>query len=339
MSDATEATRPPLSVVIPARDGMAELDPVLEALLPEAGASGTEVLIVGDVDGPRDGGVLRLIPVSEPDILVLRRHGLALARGEVVAMGEDHAVPRPGWCEAVIRAHSERPDADAVVGCLANGTDETVAGRANFLAFASPWQPPMATLPGGRPPPSSVLSLKRSVLRGIEGEAPGWFEADLLPALFEEGRMVADDRIVVDHFQDHGSIWSIRNSFHSARSSYGYARAGLDPASRREVARWALTHIPRHRRSEAGEGLRGARMGASESVLLSMIALASGLGAAAGLLTGPGLAPTESPNLGGSAALRHGPGGRLEAVGGSVLATRQGETRDREDRDRGGEQV
>src|SRR5262249_45304077 len=147
------------------------------------------------------------------------------ARGAIVAIGEDHAVPRPGWCEAVIRAHAERPEAPAIVGCLVNATDATVAGHANFLAFAAPWQPPMPTLPPKRPPPSSTLSLKRSALEGIEDEAPGWFEAGLLPALFEEGRLVADDRIVVDHHQDHGGLWSVVNAFHSARSSYGFERS------------------------------------------------------------------------------------------------------------------
>jgi hypothetical protein len=290
MSAPTEIPRPPLSVVIPTRDGLAELDPVLDALLPAAETSGAEVLVVGDVGTaqPLSEGPLRLIPMPEPDILVLRRQALAEARGEIIAIGEDHAVPRPEWCDAVIRAHTERPDADAVVGCLVNGTDKTLVGRANFLAFASPWQPPMATLPSGRPPPASALSLKRGVLRGIAREAPGFFEAGLLPALFEEGRMVADDRIVVDHFQDHGSLWSIRNSFHSTRSSYGYERSKLNTASRRALARWAVAEIPRHRRSEAREALNGSPMRGAESALFSVISVAAGLGAAAGLMIGPG---------------------------------------------------
>jgi hypothetical protein len=287
--NGTEPSRPPLSVVIPTRDGVAELASVLEALVPGAEASGAEVLIVGDVDETAPPATcVRLLPVPESDILVLRRQGLAEATGEVVAIGEDHAVPAPDWCEAVIRAHAELPEAAAVVGCLVNGTDATVTGRANFLAFAAPWQPPMATLPSGRPPPCSTLSLKRDMLRGIEAEAPGWFEAGLLPALFEEGRMVADDRIVVDHYQDNGSFWSIRNAFHSARSSYGYERTRHVPQGRREVVRWAVGGVPRRLRAEAREGHRGSRMRASESALISTITLAAGLGAAAGVLLGPG---------------------------------------------------
>lgn len=289
-SHDTGRPRPPLSVVIPARDGLAEVTPVLEALIPTAKATGAEVLIVGDtgVAKPPPGDPVRLIHMPVTDMLALRRRALEEARGDVVAVGEDHAVPRADWCVAVIRAHAEHPEAAAVVGCLINATDATLAGRANFLAFAAPWQPPMTALPIGRPPPSSVLSFKRSALEGIGSEAPGWFEADLIPSLFAEGMMVADDRIVVDHFQDHGSFWSIQNAFDSARSSYGYERSKLVPASRRKLARWAIGGIPSRLRKEAREGSRGTRMTAPESALIALIAIAAGLGGAAGTMLGPG---------------------------------------------------
>ena len=143
----------------------------------------------------------------------------------------------------MIRAHAEHPEAAAVAGCLVNATDATVVGRANFLAFAAAWQPPMPTLPGGRPPPASALSFKRDALEGIGSHEPGWLEGELIPSLFEEGLMAADDRIVVDHHQDHGGLWSLVNGFHSARCSYGRHRDGLTPAARRRLARLG---DPRH---------------------------------------------------------------------------------------------
>jgi hypothetical protein len=290
MGGESERARPPLSVVIPAREGIEEVAPVLEVLLPVAEAAGAELLVVGDVGGasPPPGDRVRLVNLPVADMLVLRRQGLAEASGEVVAIGEDHAVPRPDWCRAVIRAHAEHPSTAAVVGCLVNATDATVAGRANFLAFAAPWQPPMPTLPGGRPPPSSALSLKRAVLEGIGSRPPGWFEADLIPSLFAAGRMVADERIVVDHHQDHGSFWSIRNAYHSARSSYGYERSKLEPARRREVARWAIDGIPRRLWREAREATNGTRMPPLESALIATLAIAAGIGGAAGTLLGSG---------------------------------------------------
>jgi hypothetical protein len=283
-------SRPPLSVVIPVREGLAEIAPVLEALLPGAEAVGAEVLVVGELeaDATPPADLVRLLRMPVADMLALRRRALGEAEGEVVAVGEDHAVPRADWCETVIRAHAEHPEALAVVGCLVNATDGTLAGRANFRAFASPWQPPMPELPPRRPPPSSTLSFKRAALEGIESEAPGWFEAGLIPSLFEEGKMVADERIAVDHFQDHGSLWSIRNSYDSARSSYGYEHSRLDAAGRRRLARWTIAGIPRGLRAEVAEALNGWPMSLPESALIALIAIAAGLGGAAGTLRGPG---------------------------------------------------
>lgn len=282
--------RPPLSIVIPARGGLEEAGPVLQALSAALIATGAEVVVVGDSDGTTapPGDRVRLIHAPVADMLALRRRGIEEARGEVVAIGEDHAVPRADWCRAVIRAHAEHPEAAAIVGCLVNATDRTLAGRANFLAFAAPWQPPMATLPSGRPPPSSVLSLKRTALEGIGSKPPGWFEADLIPSLFSEGMMVADDRIVADHFQDHGSLWSIRNAFDSARSSYGYERSKLAPAGRRKLARWTIGGIPRGLRAEAREASADLRMPRTEAALIALIAIAAGLGGAVGSMLGPG---------------------------------------------------
>jgi hypothetical protein len=287
-----EAERPPLSVVIPVRGPLEEIAQVIEAVAPGAREIGAEVVVVGSVDGaepPADS--VRLVPVDSDDLLELHRIGIDEARGEVIAIGEDHAVPLPGWCETVVRAHSEHPRAAAVVGCLVNATDSTVAGRANFLAFAAPWQPPMPTLPEERPPPASALTFKRNALGGIAAHGAGWLEGELIPSLFDRGQMVADGRIVVEHFQDHGSLWSILNAFHSARSSYGAAQEAQPLARRLEVARWAFREIPRRQRREAREGSVGKGTGVAESALIALIACAAGAGAVAGSLLGPGRSP------------------------------------------------
>jgi hypothetical protein len=287
-----DPSKPPLSVVIPTRGGLEEIAPVLEVLGPAADAIGAELLIVGNTDGAEPPpGPIRLVSMPVANIYALRHRGIADARGRVVAIGEDHAIPRDGWCEAVIRAHAEHPEAGAVASCLVNATDATTAGRANFLAFAAAWQPPMRTLPFGRPPPSSALSFKREALEGAGSAEVGWLECELIPLLFAQGSMVADERIVVDHYQDHGGLWSIRNAFDSARSSYGYQRARLDSTERRRVARWALGRVPAQLRSEARAAAQEARVGAADSALIALISSAAGVGGAAGALLGPGRSP------------------------------------------------
>jgi hypothetical protein len=277
--------RPPLSAIIAIRGGLAEIEPVLAALLPQARATGAEVVVVGRAEDAARAGV-RLVRVDDDNIFRLRLTGIKAARGEVVAIGEDHAVPRPDWCEAVIRAHGERPEIPAVAGCLVNATTETVGGRGNFLAFAAPYQPPMPELPGERPPPLSALSFKREALDELDGTL-GRFEAVLVPRLFAEGRMAADDRIVVDHHQDHGVLWAVVNGFHGARAAYGYLRAEQGAGDRLRQARWSLANWPRRLLAEARSEC-GSR---AELMLVGLVGAGVGLGGAVGSLAGPGRSP------------------------------------------------
>jgi hypothetical protein len=103
-----EGERPPLSVVIPAREGIRELDAVLAELLPQAREAAAEVIVSGGVAGVAPDGV-RLLPSAETSILGLRLAGVRAAEGELVAIGEDHAVPMPGCIAGIIDAHREHP--------------------------------------------------------------------------------------------------------------------------------------------------------------------------------------------------------------------------------------
>jgi hypothetical protein len=277
--------RPPLSLVIPVREGWHEIDAVLEALMPQACGTGCEVIVTGAIAGPAPPGV-RAVPMPTGNFFLMRMRGVLAARGEIVAIGEDHAVPRPDWCESVIRAHAEHPEAGAVAGCFVNATSSSLAGRANFLSFAAPFAPPMPVLPTLRPPPVALVSFKRAALSDVD-ETPGRLEAVILPRLFRERRIAADDRILVDHHQDHGLGWSVTNAFHGARSSYGYQRDRLTPRERRRLAAWSLRHWPPRTWSEAGQ----ASPSAAERAVVGVIGLAVGTGAALGSLTGPGRSP------------------------------------------------
>jgi hypothetical protein len=277
--------RPPLSVVIPTRESLDTLEPVLLALEQQVVRTGTEVLVVGRVEAPAQGWA-RVVVIDDDDIFRLRMLGLREASGAVVAIGEDHALPSDDWCEAIVRAHDEHPDAPAVVGAMRNGSAATRGGRSNFLAFAAPYIAPMPTLRSRRPPPSSIVSFKSSAL-GAAREQPGYLESTLLPRLFEEGRCAADDRIVIDHFQDHGVCWAAANAFHSARASYGAARAGLRREERLYAARWSVANWPRLILGDA----RTAGASALDLAAVAAIACAAAAGAASGSLAGPGRSP------------------------------------------------
>jgi hypothetical protein len=281
------ADRPPLSVIVTVREED-EIGEVLDALLPQAQRTGAEILVVGRANGSLPGAV-RVVPIDDRNVFRLRMVGLREARGEVVAIGEDHAVPRPDWCESVLRAHAEHPDVPCVAGCLVNATDQTPGGRVNFLAFATHYSPPMPELPPF-PPPVSALSFKREVLRQLDDRL-GRFETELVPRLFTEGGMVADDRARVDHYQDHGVVWSVCNGFHSARGSYGYHRAALTWRARLHLAGWCLLVWPRRILRSVRAAARRQPVSRAEWALLVALAIAFALGGAVGSLAGPGSSP------------------------------------------------
>jgi len=282
---------PRLSVVIATRHSFSSLGVLLDVVLPQVRAVGGEVVIVGGggEEGIKNDALVRFVPMATDDLLVLRARGFAEAGGEIIAIGEDHAFPMAGWAAGITRAHAEHPDVPIVIGCLVNATNRTAAARANFLAFAAPFAPPMPSLPD-RPPPISVVSIKRDALTRF-GETTGSFETTLLPQLFAEGKMVADDRIQVEHHQAFGIVRSIRNGFGVARASYGYAYSASPSRERRKVARWALTHIAQRAVREARAERARARSRRRDLVVVAMIGCATALGAAVGTLVGAGRAP------------------------------------------------
>ena len=280
----------PLTVIVATRDGARQLEPVLAALTPQLRASGADAVVVcGSREEAPDGldGAVTWIATEGRNILELRQIAVEHARGVVLAFGEDHAVPGPGWVDAILRAHREHPYAAMVVGCLVNATDATVAGRANFLAFAAPFAPPMKTLPS-RPPPFSTVSIKQRELE-FPFVNPGDMESKLVPKLIEEGGAVCDDRIVARHLQDHGVWWSVVNAFVNARANYGYAHESANRARRKEVLRWICSTLLTRQIGEVWAG-RPMMRSPLDFVLGVILSAATTLGAAVGTATGPGRA-------------------------------------------------
>jgi hypothetical protein len=273
---------------VPAREGIAELGPVLEALRPQVEETGAEVIVVGGPAEPPAPEWVRRFPTEDRDMLRLRLRGIQESTGDVVAIGEDHAVPRPDWCAALIRAHEENADFPAVAGCLVNATDATTVGRANFRWFASPWQPPLESLYEERPPPVSAVSLKREMAfrLGRVGE----LEGGLLPHLCWAGQIVSDSRVIVDHHQDHGLRWSIANAFHGGRSTYGWVRSRMSWSDRlralRELAPNVVLRPIREVRTRAKKPgpLR-------ETLIVAVLALSTAAGCVVGILAGRGASP------------------------------------------------
>ena len=55
-----------------------------------------------------------------------RAAGLEQARGRIIALTEDQAVPADDWCERILAVHAERPDLKVIGGAIENEVDEAI---------------------------------------------------------------------------------------------------------------------------------------------------------------------------------------------------------------------
>jgi hypothetical protein len=279
--------RPTFSVVLPVRWVDAELGRIVARLLDELGSVGGE-LVVAQCTGSREPVVPGAVTVlvETPDLYLLRARGVLASTGDIVAIGEDHAKPRPGWAKAVLAAHERHPDIDVVVGAIPNASGTTLRGRANYLAFAAPWSGSTPELVRHRPPPPSTVYVKRRALAGFQGFA-GEFETAFLNRWLNEDRMVADWSIITEHKQDGGYLWSMLNTYRAARASYGVFGPGLDRDARRDALRHAV-------REMAPTTIREVRASPDASLLDMLVTapltITHAAGAVVGLLRGRGTA-------------------------------------------------
>jgi hypothetical protein len=286
---AWNAGAPPLTVVIATTRCWPAADLCLREMAPQARAVGAEVILC---DGHGSG----FDPVQYPEVLWLRTPGadrltlharaLERARGDIVAITEDHVRPDQDWCEAILRAHREKPDADVIVGAVRNASTRRLSDRASFLLTSAPYLPPLQRLPG-RTPPYNNLSMKRRVLP--KSLAPGELEFALVPGLFDTGQVVVDDRVRAEHVQPVSMGQALTLHFHNGRT-HGGRYVDESASLRLRRARCALA-LPRTLSAEVDQEIisRSSSLHRRRDVAgVALIASAHALGYVVGLVTGSG---------------------------------------------------
>lgn len=164
----------------------------------------------------------------------LRAHGLAVARGEIVGLLEDHARPDPHWCARVVKAHN-RDDYAAVGGAIENGIDHPLNWAVYFSDF-SRYQNPV---PAGESPFASDanISYKRSALEAIR---PVWqesfHETRVNHALVARGQKLAlsPEIIVYQHRSNLQLNKALRERFIWGRS-YAATRSQVIGSAKRAI--------------------------------------------------------------------------------------------------------
>lgn len=287
---------PPISVVVATTHAGPVLAACVERLRPQLSRIGGQLVLADGSDAedavtPAIGRGATVLRAPGADVFRLRELGARAAAGAVVAFTEDHCLPAPDWCAAMVSAHAEHPTTAAVSGVTRNGSPHALVDRANFLTTFAPMLPPAPAEPSRVPPPNNVgikaVSLAEYELR------PGLLELEILPHLVGVGHLVVDDRVVVDHVQSHGRIGSVLVHFHNGRATTGL-RELPSPRDRARRMLESVALVPIHLRATWREVARrpGERRAALPALpWVAALLCAHAAGQVVGVLAGPGTSP------------------------------------------------
>jgi hypothetical protein len=258
-------------------------------------------VIVADGDGHGPPGDLALTYpevrwLKAPGASVFSLRGLAMtqARGEIIAVTEDHCVVTPHWCACIINAHQKHPEAAAIGGIVENGATIRLIDWANFLCIFAPFLKPLRNGESKHISLQANVSYKRRVLPNCISSL-GIMEMLFNQMLYERGELlIADDRLVVYHVQSHGFFGTFAAHFHNGRSIAGYRLPGMSwwawllrLGSCMILPAWLLWRV--YRALFVKRRLLGRAFACLP--LLSGIACSHAAGEFIGYLAGPGTSP------------------------------------------------
>jgi hypothetical protein len=283
------AGRIPLSVILATTDPWPDLANCLNVLGPQVAAVGGEI-IVGDGHGEALDSAT--VAASDPlswvrlpgaSVFELRAHAVEQARGEIVALTEDHCIVADDWCQQILHGFRLNPAAMGVTGPVLNGSNNYRIDRANYLHTFGSCCPPMNKSQRQRCPPPANVAFRRSAIG--PGPIPaGRIELEVTPRLFNDRLICVHDGMTVTHVQSHGFWGTMLMHFDNGRSTTGLHHI---PISRRQLP-WNLF------RDTVRVFSSGARSTPSIGATMPLVFLLScchAAGEVAGILAGPGRSP------------------------------------------------
>jgi len=209
----------------------------LDALYPQALAAGAEIIVPmsrPDVPPPDADrlypGVRWIQKKAEDSVFQLRALALPHCRAEIICITEDHATVEPGWCQAVLDAHAQYPEAAAIGGVIENGSTKTIRDWASFFTSNGPFMHPI------RNGITDDISLQANVSYKRRALPASFPEFGLIPSILhrelrDRGAMLAaTDRMIARHVQELTFSQFTALYFHNARTTaacFHVARPGL----------------------------------------------------------------------------------------------------------------
>src|SRR5215831_14484835 len=287
----TSPDRLPLSVILATIEPppWPDLVSCLEVLAPQVAAVGGEI-IVGDGHGAAlgesnavDSLGVSWVRIPGASVFELRARAVEQARGEIIALTEDHCLVGSDWCRQILDAFSSHPHVMGVTGPVLNGSTDHRIDQANFLHTFASSIPPVNQTQYSRCPPPANVAFRRSAIG--PGPIPaGHIELELSPQLFGQGLFHVHEGITVTHVQSHGFWLTLRAHFDNGRST-----TGLHPVSftRRQLP-WNLLRGSLRAMSPEARATRTVR---SSLPLMFLLSCCHAAGEVAGIVAGPGRSP------------------------------------------------
>jgi hypothetical protein len=289
---------PPLSVLLAVRRPWPSARVCLDVLTADArSVSAVGIVAIGDA-GARPSDAAQRYPgvvwLSAPgaSVFVLRALALQRAQAAIVAVTEDHAVVRPGWCAGMLAAHARHPEAAAIGGAVENGATETTVDWASYFISSGPFAPPLAP-DQPRISLQANASYKRAALDAGHGPM-GLVMHTLNDALAACGAtLIADESVRVVHDQRLSLRVHSAGHFHNGRSiaasrlpqlgwrrvAYAFGALGLPPVM---LGRTLRAVLPKRRYG------RQLLLGLPA---MCWLLLCHAAGELAGYVSGPGCSP------------------------------------------------
>jgi len=225
--------RPELSVVIASVNGLPYPLATLEALARQEGGHAAEV-ILADCTGPSTVAAVRerfpdvgiLAYDEQKSVPWLRAAGLREARGRLVAVTEDHCVPRPDWYRRIIEAHA-RTGWAAVGGGVENDSTTRAVDWAVFFCEYHQHMSPVPEGPNDFIPGMNVAYDMDRLEPMRSAFEEGLWENFLHDRLRAAGHTIGmDPAIVVGHRKHFTVPMFLHERFHYSRSFAGMRVAG-----------------------------------------------------------------------------------------------------------------
>ncbi|MCI0398180.1 MAG: glycosyltransferase [Chloroflexi bacterium] len=222
------AETPTLSIVIASLNGRPYIDACLAALARQQGDMAAEVIVAECVGTTVTDFVraeypaVRLIAFDErKSVPELRAAGILAARGEIIAITEDHCIPAGDWYLSLVAAHRQYPG-PAIGGAVDNAaTDRLIDWAVFFCEYSNFISPVPAGAVHDLPGPN--VSYKRAALDTMRDMiAKGYWENFLHQRLESAGHQLWSDPTVKVWHKKHFRF----GDFFAERFHYGRWYAG-----------------------------------------------------------------------------------------------------------------